>query len=199
MMHYEYWIYRHIETIENSEPNNNETLIKNCVKLHMFAHFPDGSIQIKENFCTCCSCLNVVVWILYDAESKKDTTENADNLINSNFKENVLHCDILFHLLTPGGVNPSKCKRATFLRKFIDVCHANSSFTDYYNHFVAKGTKFIECYYLEKVSEKKGFIKYRQLDRDVFVLPLQIWCPAVSLKEDFTLSSNEYQFISDML
>lgn len=41
-------IYKHIKTMENLLPNNNETPIKNSVKLHMFTYFPDGSIQVKE-------------------------------------------------------------------------------------------------------------------------------------------------------
>ena len=62
----------------------------------------------------------------------------------------------------------------------------------------AEDTQFIKSYYLEKVSDKKGFIKYRQLDRELFVLLLQILCPTVPHKKDFTLPSNEYQFIGDI-
>ena len=46
-------IHRHTETVENLHPNNNEITVKNCVKLHIFTYFPNGSIQVKENFCSC--------------------------------------------------------------------------------------------------------------------------------------------------
>ena len=44
--------------MENLRTYNNETPIKNCLKLQMFAYFPDGSIQVEEYLCSCCSCLN---------------------------------------------------------------------------------------------------------------------------------------------
>lgn len=71
-----------------------------------------------------------------------------------------------------------------FLHKGIGICHADSNITNYYNHFVAKGTQFIKHHYLEKVSEKKEFTKYRKLNRKVFVLPLPFLCLAIPLKKD---------------
>ena len=104
-------IYRHVETMENLRTYNNETPIKNCLKLQMFAYFPDGSIQVKEYLCSCCSCLNgdfisssIEKGTLLPPESSNDTIGNVDNLPDSDFKEKILHHDILFDLLIPGSV-----------------------------------------------------------------------------------------------
>ena len=79
-----------------------------------------------------------------------DTIENVDNLSHSDFEGNVLHNDILFNLLISGAVialySPTNPRELFFLCKLIGICHADSDKTDYYNHFVPKGTKFIKCY-----------------------------------------------------
>ena len=138
--------------MKNLQHNNNETPIKNCVKLHMFAYLPDGSIKDKENLCSCCSCLCIMQYqksTLLPPEFI-DTIENVDNLSHSDFEGNVLHNDILFNLLISGAViplySPTNPRELFFLCKLIGICHADSDNTDYYNHFVAKGTKFIKCY-----------------------------------------------------
>ena len=107
---------------------------------------------------------------------------------------------MLFDLLIPGSVMAlfSTTNELFFLHKGIGICHADSNITNYYNHFVAKGTQFIKHHYFEKVSEKKEFTKYRKLNRKVFVLLLPFLCLAIPLKKDFILPSNEYQFISDI-
>ena len=76
----------------------------------MFAYLPDGCIQVKQNLCSCCSCLNgdfiscsIEKGTLLPPEFSNDTIENVDNLSDSGFEENVLHHDILFCLLIPGG------------------------------------------------------------------------------------------------
>lgn len=96
---------------------------------------------------------------LLPPEFSNHTIENVDNLSDSDFEENVLHRDILFNLLIPGSViafySATNARELLFLCKVFGVCHADADITDYYNHFVAKDTKSMKGYYLEKVSEKK--------------------------------------------
>ena len=115
-------ICRHIKTMENLLLNNNETPIKNCMKLHMFTYFPDGSIQVKEKS-------------LLSPEFSNDPIENVDYLFDSDFEDNVLHHDILFDLLIPGSAiplySPANARELFFLCKVIGVCcHADSNITD---------------------------------------------------------------------
>ena len=42
------------EKLDERRVSDTEQLpIKHCMKHHMFAYFPDGSIQVKENLCIC--------------------------------------------------------------------------------------------------------------------------------------------------
>lgn len=48
--------------------------------------------------------------------------------------------------------------------------------------------KYLKCNYLEKNSEKKGInIFYKNLGKMVYVLPAQLLCPFVSLKDDLLM------------
>ena len=60
-----------------------------------------------------------------------------------------------------------------------------------------KGSKYIKCNYFEKCQECRGYIKYKLLPDDVYVPQYQVAVPFVSMEENFSLSINEYQFISD--
>ena len=96
---------------------------------------------------------------LFSPEFSNDTIKNVDNLSDSDIEENSLHHDMLIGLLIPGSVIAFYCatnaRELLFWCKVFGVCHADADITDYYNHFVAKDTKSMKGYYLEKVSEKK--------------------------------------------
>ena len=50
--------------------------------------------------------------------------------------------------------------------------------------------KYLKCNYLEKKSEKKGInIFYKNLGKMVYVLPAQLLCPYVSLKDDLLMTA----------
>ena len=48
--------YCHLETIERYE-NPTSLPLPRCLKVHVIAYHPDGSIQTKENICSCNNCL----------------------------------------------------------------------------------------------------------------------------------------------
>ena len=58
--------------------------------------------------------------------------------------------------------------------------------------------KFVKVYYLEKLKEKKGIVQYKLLpEKGIYVMPQQIFYPDVPVSENLTLSSKDYQFLSD--
>ena len=42
---------------ERRQSDDEQMKIKDCMKQHMYAYFPDGSIQVKENMCVCEYCI----------------------------------------------------------------------------------------------------------------------------------------------
>ena len=66
---------------------------------------------------------------------------------------------------------------------------------DYYQHCIPKGTDYIVCKYLEKTDEKKGFVFYKQLKPDVFVLAGEVFCPCVNILDNLKLTIDEYQYL----
>ena len=57
----------------------------------------------------------------------------------------------------------------------------------------------IRVYYLEKISEKKLYIHYKQLKKLVYFYPSEVFSPWVPINEDLCLSLAEYQFLSDSI
>ena len=56
---------------------------------------------------------------------------------------------------------------------------------DIYGHTVQKGSEYITRHYLEKVSEKKDRIYYKELAKTVYVYPVEIFCPSVPISQEF--------------
>ena len=69
---------------------------------------------------------------------------------------------------------------------------------DDYNHVIEKGMKYLKCNYLEKKSEK-GNIFHKKKEKTVYVLPAQVLYPFVSLKDDFSMSVADYQWLTDSI
>ena len=66
-----------------------------------------------------------------------------------------------------------------------------------YQHFILKDMEYIICKYLKKIKETKGFIQYKKLSQDVFVLPGEVFCPDVTIDNDYCLKWQEKQWLDD--
>jgi len=95
--------------------------------------------------------------------------------------------------------SPSKSTELFYLCKVIDFGVAPENVTDKYQHNVPQGSSFIKCQYLEKMFEKSKSVKYKLLPDFVFIYPAEVMSPMVPLKEDLSLSTSEYQWLSDMI
>ena len=60
-----------------------------------------------------------------------------------------------------------------------------------YGHSIQNGSEYIEGYYLEKATETKGKVFYKQLNKLVYVYPGEIFCPAVPIIKDGFIYDNE--------
>ena len=60
-----------------------------------------------------------------------------------------------------------------------------------------KDSQYVVCKYLTKLQETRGYIKYKKLTRDVFVLPGEGMCPFVNIDKDFCLAREEKQWLDD--
>ena len=76
---------------------------------------------------------------------------------------------------------------------------ANDNIINIYGHTIQKGSEFIQGYYLKKVDEKKGRVYYKELKKLVYVYPYEIFCPAVPINKDLSLTAEDYQFLSDSI
>ena len=102
------------------DTQRQELKIKDCQKQHMMAFFYDGSIQIKENLCSCNACLlgnfvqckvekGIIVTRYVDYDSVSDEFD-SDYDISDEFNESddssdvdKLQPDIIFDIITPGS------------------------------------------------------------------------------------------------
>ena len=86
-----------------------------------------------------------------------------------------------------------------YICKVLDFGAAAEDMVDAYNHHISMGTKYIICNYLEKESEKKSRIIYQILPKTVLVSPAQVITPVVELDDQLSLSSADYQWLSDRI
>ena len=64
-----------------------------------------------------------------------------------------------------------------------------------------KGEQYITGIYLERKDMlTKGIVHYKKHKRDVYILPGEVFCPAVALDvKTLTMPLSEYQFLCDMV
>ena len=200
--------YCHLETIERYE-NPTSLPLPRCLKVHVIAYHPDGSIQTKENICSCNNCLtgNLINCVvekgasLYgceDAEESDDENEEPEVGV-----DNYLSTELIFDVIKASCIialnSPPDATEIFYLVKVIDICKAEADIVDSLNHPVLKGSKYFKCNYLEKINESKGFIQYKMISGDVFVLAQQVLCPFVDLSKDLKLPIEDYTFLCDMI
>ena len=80
-----------------------------------------------------------------------------------------------------------------------EKCVADEDTTDIYGHIIQKGSQYCKGYYLEKISEKKLYIRYKQLKNLVYFYPNEVFSPWVPINKELCLSLAEYQFLSDSI
>ena len=80
-----------------------------------------------------------------------------------------------------------------YLCKVISIEVAKKEIIDDYHHTIQKGSVYLKCHYLEKVSEKRSKVGYKLLLKNVFFLPSQVMNPLVEMNDKLELSITEYQ------
>ena len=86
-----------------------------------------------------------------------------------------------------------------YLCKVISVEVAKKEITDDYHHTIQKGSVYLKCHYLEKVSEKRLKVGYKLLSKNVFALPSQVMNALVEMNDKLELSVTEYQWLLDSI
>ena len=86
-----------------------------------------------------------------------------------------------------------------YLCKVISVEVAKKEVTDDYHHTIQKGSVYLKCHYLEKVSEKRLKVGYKLLSKNVFALPSQVMNALVEMNDKLELSVTEYQWLLDSI
>ena len=86
-----------------------------------------------------------------------------------------------------------------FLSKVISFGVAPEWMVDKYNHIIEKDSNYLKCQYFQKEKESKGKVQYKVLPDEIFSLAIQIMNPLVKLNDDCSLSSEEYQWLTDSM
>ena len=94
---------------------------------------------------------------------------------------------------------PPKSFEMFYLCKVIFTEVAEKEIIDDYHHALQKGSVYLKCHYLEKVSEKRSKVGYKLLSKNVFVLPSQVMNPLVEMNDKLELSITEYQWLLDSI
>ena len=76
---------------------------------------------------------------------------------------------------------------------------ASEELKDKNKHIIKEGERFIKGRYLEKTREKKGFIYYKLLKDEVFILPTHVLSPLVPINDDLSLPVTEYLWLADSI
>ena len=194
--------------------------IDSCQKLHMIAFNADGTIQKKVNLCSCEMCLTgdflrcpieAGVKISYgnmeseDEDSCDEDPEGESEAEDDDveFEELELRAECVFDVIEVGSYVALFSAKSSFelfyICKVIAFGTAENDIYDSFNHAVLKGTRFIECNYLEKIKEKKSNVYYKIIPKTVLVHPSQVMAPAVNVQEDLSLTMQEYQWLADCI
>ena len=216
-----HYYYLESEKIKQERENKIPLPISKCREKHMISFFPDGSIQAKVNICSCPECLKgKFVKCLFEAGKVYFTACSDDECsdLNSNeeiendglfcenenvTEENEIRADCVVDVVQPCSYvalyAPPEAFEMFYLCYVIESGIASEYMCDDYNHVIEEGMKYLKCNYLEKKSEKKGNIFYKKLEKTVYVLPAQVLYPFVSLKDDFSMSVADYQWLTDSI
>ena len=182
-----------LDEFAEQSKKNSALPIPKCQEKHMFAFFPDGSVQAKINMCSCLKCLRrlfvdcphekgclVYAGIMNtdfsdyentdeDSDEEKDDVEEEDCTeayeLRSESVLDIIQKDSIIALYSP-----SKSIELFFLFKVLEFGVAESNMVDRNEHYIMKGEKFIKGNYLEKTKEKKGAVFYKITNTEAYVL-----------------------------
>ena len=95
--------------------------------------------------------------------------------------------------------SPTNSSELFYKCKVLDFRITDHHLEDEFEHVIPEGNKFTKCQYLERVQEKKKYIFYKLIEKDVFIVPAEVMSPMVPMKEDLCFTILEYQWLSDMI
>ena len=94
--------------------------------------------------------------------------------------------------------SPPNASKLFYLCKVMDKGVAKQDLFDKYHHIVSKGSSYLKCVYLEKISEKKGTISYKMVKGVAYVLPYQVFLPSVEISDVLSIDSSQYMDLISM-
>ena len=80
-----------------------------------------------------------------------------------------------------------------YICKVLDFGVADQPLEDRFNYVIPVGTKYINGQYLELVKENKKKVFYKLIEKDIFIFPAERMSPMVPMKDNFLMSTSEYQ------
>lgn len=184
-----------IETREEA----NDLPIKGCRKSRMFCFFPDGTHQMQRHICSCMSCCigNFNSCEMYDDIEPEVADEDLDNLDDDDENDFTSRLDFV----EEGSFVGLYSSETSF--EFFLVCEVKSKDiaeedrTDFYGHIVKKGDTYITGVYLEEDKRKKKRVYYKKHKKDVYIYPGEVFCPAIMLESDLSMSIEDYLYLCD--
>ena len=210
------------ETIYPKQFQKKACYTKNCGSHHMICVHPDGSVQTKQNICSCHNCIQVEFITCIEergsflhnrqvADKSSDSSESDEEIesddidceeggdmdryeMSANSVIEIIQKDNIIVLFSP-----PESLEPFYLCKVIEVGVATKRIVDKPNYSIESGSHYIKCQYLEKIKEWKSTIKYKLLPDAVYVFLTQVTNPLVALNENFELSIKDYQWLSDSL
>ena len=82
-----------------------------------------------------------------------------------------------------------------YLCKVLSCHNTAEQLTD---HSILEVMRFVKVHDLEELKKKRGIVYSKLLlEKEIYVLPKQIFYPDVTVSENLKLSSKDYQFLSD--
>ena len=190
--------------------------------MHCLAFHPDGSVETRRDICNCDECFEGMFSkcllqgdendvdgdedndcdVHDDTDDDDDNDYDDDNDDDDNDMSEIDITDVVFSGLIIALRTPVHVPENFYLVCVNNVSIAAKDIFDSYQHLITKGMQYIECQYLaideeRKKRKEKGFIRYKKLSREVFVLPGEILSPFVEISDDLKLSQEEQQWLDD--
>ena len=211
--------------VERRSNDNEQLKIDNCMKKHMFAYFPDGTIQVKENLCSCKDCIEgkftnckIEKGVLIGEEQMEDgdnevnddegntPDEDCDN-DNEDFEVNDLirREESIFSCIIEGSYvavySDTNANEIFYVCKVNELKIADEDMIDEFEHSVSKGSRYLSCNYLEKIDEnhRKREVMYKLIKGTVVVHPNQVFHPSVELSDKLKMKMEQYFELGDCM
>ena len=130
----------------------------------------------------------------FDVESESDGSSESESDVEDidSDSENDEKCykvlgDTVFEAVEVGSTvavySPPNASKLFYLCKVMDKGVAKQDLFVEYHHIASKGSSYLKCVYLEKISEKKGTISYKMVKGVAYVLPYQVFLPSVEISD----------------